>query len=67
MKNTEGKYFKGILQEKIYKLKSKSHEPVKQEAGPLDEIEKAKKLLDMGAIEQEQFEKIRDNCLKKLE
>jgi hypothetical protein len=35
-------------------------------ASPMDEIKKAKKLLDMGAITEEQFEEIRDNYLKEI-
>ena len=74
--NTDGRYIEDVVQEKLFKvnsitrekLKSISNEPgmIKQQQDPLDEIEKAKKLLDMGAITEEQFEEIRDRCLKKL-
>ncbi len=38
------------------------------EADPLDEIKKAKELLDSKAISQDQFERIRDkNVAKKIE
>jgi tetratricopeptide (TPR) repeat protein len=74
--NPDGRYIEDVVQEKLFKvnsitrekLKSISNEPgmIKQQQDPLDEIEKAKKLLDMGAITEEQFEEIRDRCLKKL-
>jgi hypothetical protein len=66
--NVEGKFFTGVIQEKIIERKSASHKAEADKPGsdPLDEIEKAKKLLDMGAITQEQFEEIRDNYLKRI-
>lgn len=33
---------------------------------PLDKIEKAKKLLDIGAISQEEFDEIKNKCLKEI-
>lgn len=38
----------------------------KQAVSPMDEIKKAKDLLDMGAISLEEFEKIKNNYLKKI-
>ena len=74
--NTDGRYIEEIVQEKIYKVNSVSREKlksistgdetVKPEIDPLDEIEKAKKLLEMSAITEKQFEEIRDSYLKKL-
>lgn len=74
--NTDGRYIEDLVTERIYKvhtislqkLKSITTEEnaVEHKTDPLDKIEKAKKLLDMGAITQKQFEEIRDNCLKKM-
>ncbi len=73
--NTDGRYIEDVVHEKIFKFNSITREKLKSissqqetppETDPLDEIEKAKKLLDMGAITEKQFEEIRDRCLKKL-
>lgn len=74
--NADGRYLENVIGEKIYKFNSQTHEKlksissgkerIKKGADPLEKIEKAKKLLDMGAITEEQFEEIKSKCLKKL-
>ncbi|MBP1945386.1 tetratricopeptide repeat protein [Methanobacterium petrolearium] len=74
--STDGRYIEDVVQEKLFKVGTVFHEKlkslstegsmIKHETDPLDEIEKAKKLLDMGAITEKQFEEIKNKCLKKL-
>ncbi len=62
-----GNMFVSAVQEKIMEAKSKTEVPVIQEqVSPMEEIKKAKELLDMGAITKEEFEKIKNNYLKQI-
>jgi tetratricopeptide (TPR) repeat protein len=48
------------------KIQNYAKTPKMEALSPIDEIKKAKELVDSGVITQDQFEKIRDKYLKKL-
>lgn len=67
----QGQIFTSIVQDLIQKLKSKPQDtpqtaPLEQKFSPMDEIKKAKELLDIGAINQNEFDEIKNKYMKKI-
>lgn len=66
----DGNRFVSAIQKRIMEVKSKANEPVEvepvkvqQQISPMDEIKKAKELLDMDIITEEEFNKIKNKYL----
>ncbi|WJI08810.1 hypothetical protein FGU46_01230 [Methanobacterium sp. CWC-01] len=68
--SAHGVTFTNIVQKKVQQVKSKPQQAetvrVEQKLSPMDEIKKAKELLDIGAINQSEFEEIKNKYMEKI-